>query len=104
MEKEKGFVYGFVNSGQGCWKCTSIKFAIKLKFSSVQFSLRSDLSLDPLVDRLHLRRKSTAIGDGLVKAPRTSTSPLRSGDGDDVDAVPVTPALARHRRSDRDDP
>jgi hypothetical protein len=31
-------VYGFVNSGQGCWKCTSIKFAIKLKFSSVQFS------------------------------------------------------------------
>ena len=35
---EEGFVYGFVNSGQGCWKCTSITFAIKLKFSSVQFS------------------------------------------------------------------
>ena len=36
MEKEKGVVYGFVVSGQGCWKCTSITFAIKLKFSSVQ--------------------------------------------------------------------
>jgi len=27
--------------GQGCWKCTSITSAIKLKFSSVQFSTRA---------------------------------------------------------------
>ena len=49
--------------------------------------------------------KSTAVGDGLIKTSRTSTSSsaLGSGDGDDEGAVPVT-RRPRHRRFGRDDP